>query len=168
MRFEKCFLGQTNYPDNTYTRYRDNRPIRPYDMSTDNIAEYFGVRADPVSTKVRIPLIIVQEPQVKSIGTVVENSNGYVIDGSQNASFKALNQILHAQELAQQTKNADLQAKFAPVASALLDSEAKIVEELNATQGTAMNIDGYYAPKPAKATDAMRPSSTLNAIVNAI
>ncbi|MGY8985727.1 MAG: M14 family zinc carboxypeptidase, partial [Sphingomonadales bacterium] len=47
----RWLLGQTNYPDNTYTRYRDNRPIRPYDMSTDNIAEYFGVRADPVSTK---------------------------------------------------------------------------------------------------------------------
>ena len=48
----RWLLGQTNYPDNTYTRNRNGSPIRPYDMSTDTIAEYMGVRVDPVSTPV--------------------------------------------------------------------------------------------------------------------
>jgi len=73
-----------------------------------------------------------------------------------------------AQELAKQTKDADLQAKFAPVAAALLDSEAKIVEELNSIQGSAVDIDGYYVPKPEKSSDAMRPSATLNGIINTL
>ena len=73
-----------------------------------------------------------------------------------------------AQELAKQTRDADLQAKFAPIAASLLSNETKIVDELNATQGTAMKIDGYYAPDPAKASDAMRPSATLNAIIDEI
>jgi isocitrate dehydrogenase len=46
--------------------------------------------------------------------------------------------------------------------------EAKIVEELNAVQGVAMDIEGYYSPNLSKATEAMRPSPTLNAIVDAI
>lgn len=73
-----------------------------------------------------------------------------------------------AQELAKQTADTALQTKFAAIADALLSNEVKIVEELNAAQGTAMNIDGYYSPSDAKATDAMRPSATLNAIVDAI
>ncbi len=73
-----------------------------------------------------------------------------------------------SQELAKQTADADLQAKFAPVAEALTNNEAKIVEELNSVQGQAMDIDGYYFPDPAKAEAAMRPSATLNAIIDAI
>lgn len=73
-----------------------------------------------------------------------------------------------AQELANQTADAELQAKFAPLADALGSNEAKIVEELNSVQGVAMDIGGYYFPNEAKATAAMRPSGTLNAIVDAI
>ncbi len=73
-----------------------------------------------------------------------------------------------AQELANQTADAELQATFAPVADALISNEAKIVEELNAVQGAAMDIDGYYFPDTSKAAAAMRPSATLNAIIDAI
>ncbi len=73
-----------------------------------------------------------------------------------------------AKELANQTADAELQAKFGPIAESLASNEAKIVEELNAVQGASMDIEGYYSPSPAKATDAMRPSVTLNAIINAI
>ena len=73
-----------------------------------------------------------------------------------------------AQELAKQTKDADLQTIFTPVATALKSNEAKIIEELNSIQGTAMNIDGYYAPESIKAQEAMRPSPALNAIIEAI
>ncbi|MFT7451622.1 MAG: isocitrate dehydrogenase, partial [Patescibacteria group bacterium] len=73
-----------------------------------------------------------------------------------------------AQELAKQTADAELQAKFAPIAESLLSNEAKIVEELNAVQGVAMDIEGYYSPSPSKTTESMRPSATLNAIIDAI
>ena len=52
-----------------------------------------------------------------------------------------------AQELANQTADAELQATFAPIADALLSNEATIVNELNAVQGAAMDIDGYYYPQ---------------------
>lgn len=73
-----------------------------------------------------------------------------------------------AKELANQTADAELKATFAPIADALAKNEAKIVEELNSVQGKAMNIEGYYYPNLSKATDSMRPSATLNAIIDAI
>ncbi len=73
-----------------------------------------------------------------------------------------------AQELAKQTADAELQSKFAPIAESLLNNEAKIVAELNGAQGVAMDIEGYYSPSAAKATDAMRPSATLNEIIDSI
>ena len=73
-----------------------------------------------------------------------------------------------AQELAKQSKDTDLQTIFTPVAEALESNEAKIIEELNSIQGTTMNIDGYFAPVSKKAQEAMRPSPTLNAIIEAI
>ena len=44
----RYLLGRTFYPDNEWTRNRDGSPIRPYDMSTDTMFEYMGVRVDPV------------------------------------------------------------------------------------------------------------------------
>lgn len=73
-----------------------------------------------------------------------------------------------SQELAKQTKDVDLKAQFSPVAAALKSNEEKIIEELNSIQGTATDIDGYYAPETKKAQQAMRPSPALNAIIEAI
>ena len=73
-----------------------------------------------------------------------------------------------AEALAAQTRDAELQARFAKVAKQLADNEAKIVAELNAAQGKPMDIGGYYRPDPARTSKAMRPSPTLNAIVDAV
>ena len=73
-----------------------------------------------------------------------------------------------AEALANQTKDADLAAKFAPVAKAMEDNEAKINEELIGAQGKPQDIGGYYKADFAKTTAAMRPSATLNAIVDGI
>ena len=73
-----------------------------------------------------------------------------------------------AEALAKQDKDAALRDKFAPVAAALAESEAKIAQELLAAQGAPQDIGGYYQPDPAAADRAMRPSPTLNAIVDAI
>lgn len=70
--------------------------------------------------------------------------------------------------LAEQNDDAELQAKFAPIAKDLSENETKIVEELNAAQGKPVDIDGYYLPSFELATKAMRPSATFNNIIKAI
>jgi isocitrate dehydrogenase len=67
-----------------------------------------------------------------------------------------------AQELAQQSDDADLAARFEPLAQALSDNEQKIVGELDAVQGQSVEIGGYYRPDTDKVAAAMRPSETLN------
>jgi isocitrate dehydrogenase len=67
-----------------------------------------------------------------------------------------------AQELAQQREDAELAERFQGLAERLTADEAKIVEELNAVQGSPVQIDGYYHPDPQEASTAMRPSATLN------
>lgn len=73
-----------------------------------------------------------------------------------------------AESLANQTADAELAAKFAPVAKALQENEVKINEELIAAQGTPQDVGGYYHPDTKKAYAAMRSSATLNAIVDGI
>jgi isocitrate dehydrogenase len=73
-----------------------------------------------------------------------------------------------AQALAQQTQDKKLAERFSKVAKDLADNEAKITNELLAAQGKPIDIGGYYHPDDAKASKAMRPSQTLNAIVDAI
>lgn len=67
-----------------------------------------------------------------------------------------------AQNLAAQTKDADLQARFTELAKVLTENEAKISAELIAAQGKPQNIGGYYHPDDQLAAAAMRPSETLN------
>ncbi len=64
--------------------------------------------------------------------------------------------------------NAELAEKFAPVAQALKDNEDTIIAELLAVEGKAQDIGGYYNPDDAKAEAAMRPSATLNSIIDGI
>ncbi len=71
-----------------------------------------------------------------------------------------------AQEMAAQTADAALAERFAPLAAALAENEDTIVAELNEVQGQPMDIGGYYFPDDELAVAAMRPSATLNAIID--
>ncbi len=71
-----------------------------------------------------------------------------------------------AKALAAQDDDAELKAIFTPLAAALADAEKTIVDELNAAQGDAVEIKGYYAPDEALVTKAMRPSPTFNKIID--
>ncbi|MCP2088761.1 UNVERIFIED_ORG: isocitrate dehydrogenase [Paraburkholderia sediminicola] len=73
-----------------------------------------------------------------------------------------------AEALAAQTDDAALQAQFDGVAKAMADNEAKIIEELGAAQGKPVDIGGYYRPNVELTSKAMRPSATLNKIVDAV
>ena len=72
-----------------------------------------------------------------------------------------------AQALAE-SEDAELRAYFAPVAKSLADNEARVVQELLEVQGEPMDVGGYYLPDDELATKAMRPSATLNAIIDAL
>jgi isocitrate dehydrogenase len=67
-----------------------------------------------------------------------------------------------AQALAEQTTDSELQARFKPLADALTQGEATIVAELNGAQGKPVDIGGYYFATAQLASQAMRPSNTLN------
>ncbi len=70
-----------------------------------------------------------------------------------------------AQALTEQTDDAELQAKFQPLAQQMAENETKIIDELNAAQGPAQDVGGYYQPNAELAAKAMRPSETLNGIL---
>lgn len=71
-----------------------------------------------------------------------------------------------AQALAAQDDDAELKAKFAPIASSLTENEENIVKEMVAVQGSPIDIGGYYNPDFSKASAAMRPSATFNGILD--
>ncbi|OXR50501.1 isocitrate dehydrogenase (NADP(+)) [Pusillimonas sp. T2] len=114
-------------------------------------------------------------PKAKVLADTLDSATGKFLDDNRSPDRKVGgldNRGSHfylvmfwAQALAEQTADADLQAKFAEVAKALTENEAKIVAELAAPQGKPVDIGGYYRPNKAKADAAMRPSATLNAAI---
>ena len=73
-----------------------------------------------------------------------------------------------AQALAEQSDDADLKQRFSKLAAALSSNESKIVAELKAASGKAIDVGGYFRPDRAKASQAMRPSATFNAALAAL
>ncbi|GAB3248245.1 NADP-dependent isocitrate dehydrogenase [Kineosporia babensis] len=73
-----------------------------------------------------------------------------------------------AQELAQQTADAELAGQFTALATTLAEQEETILAELLAVQGAPADIGGYYRPDPAKAEAVMRPSATLNKALSSL
>ncbi|WP_375324732.1 NADP-dependent isocitrate dehydrogenase [Flagellimonas sp. GZD32] len=73
-----------------------------------------------------------------------------------------------AEQLAKQDEDAELKAIFGKVYEAMSSNEEKIAQELIDAQGSPVNIGGYYLPDPVLASKAMRPSATLNAILDAM
>jgi len=92
MGLVRNLLGQTFYPDNTWTRARDGSPLRPYDTSTHTMAEIMGVQVDPVNGAITGDLRVLEEP-IQVAGTV-EESTYHVLDGRLNDSFRAANLLL--------------------------------------------------------------------------
>jgi isocitrate dehydrogenase len=103
-------------------------------------------------------------------GTFLENdkSPGRSLGTIDNRGSHFYLAMYWAQELAKQTADAELAAAFAPVAEALAANEETIVSELIAVQGSPVDIGGYYHPDEVLVAKVMRPSATLNGIVDAI
>ena len=117
-------------------------------------------------------------PKAKVLGAALDNATTEYLNTNKSPSRKVNeldNRGSHfylalywAEALAEQSEDSDLAAKFAPIAEALKANEAKIVNELNEVQGQSMDINGYYFPDTDKVFNAMRPSVTLNGIIDGI
>jgi len=116
--------------------------------------------------------------KAKLLADTLDQANAKFLDNNKNPARKVGqidNRGSHfylamywAEALAEQTVNKDLQTLFANVAKQLQENETKINEELIGAQGKPQDIGGYYQPDPIKTEKAMRPSATLNAIIDAI
>ncbi|MEJ1087107.1 NADP-dependent isocitrate dehydrogenase [Microbacterium sp. Mu-80] len=126
--------------------------------------EHFGDRTDNERAR------ILAETLDAATGTFLEEdrSPGRALGTIDNRGSHFYLALYWAQELAKQTKDAELAAAFAPVAETLAANEQKIVDELNAVQGSPVDIGGYYRPDAEKVAAAMRPSQTLNGVIDAL
>ena len=112
------------------------------------------------------------------LATALDQANGLILDNNRSPARKVGqldNRGSHyylalywSQALAAQDQDAGLKTRFAPLAAALAQNEAKIVAELNGAQGKPVDIGGYYHPDLAKTGTAMRPSATFNAALAAL
>ena len=111
-----------------------------------------------------------------AVATALDRANGKILENDKSPQRKVGeidNRGSHfylamywARALADQQKDADLRMAFGPVAAELENNEATIVGELNGVQGKPVEIGGYYHPDPAKLSAAMRPSPTLNQVID--
>jgi isocitrate dehydrogenase len=115
--------------------------------------------------------------KAKIVATALDAATGKLLENNKGPSPKTGQldnrgsqfylTLYWAQALAEQTEDADLAKRFAPLAKVLAQNEKKIVDELNAVQGKPVDIGGYYFPDRKKVTAAMRPSPTFNAALAA-
>jgi len=116
--------------------------------------------------------------RARVMADALDRANGKILDNDKSPQRKVGeldNRGSHfylamywARALADQSEDTDLRATFAPIAHQLEQQEATIVAELNGVQGKPVEIGGYYHPDSARTSNAMRPSPTLNAIVDSM
>jgi isocitrate dehydrogenase len=138
----------------------------------DSLGEFsaFGASLEHLSSVFKNEKVkILAETLDQAIGKFLDNNKSPArkvgqIDNRGSHFYLAL---YWAQALAAQTKDKEMAARFAKMAKQLEENEAKINEELLGAQRKPQDIGGYYHPDPEKTSKAMRPSATLNAIVDA-
>jgi isocitrate dehydrogenase len=116
--------------------------------------------------------------RAKLLADTLDRATGHVLDENRSPSRKTGeldNRGSHfylalywSQELASQSEDPELAARFTPLASRLAEGEPTILEELAAVQGSPVDIGGYYRPGPDLMSAAMRPSPTLNEALAAL
>jgi isocitrate dehydrogenase len=136
----------------------------------DSLGEFLALAASfehLATTTGNAPAQVLADTLDRATGTLLEQGRSpsrkvREIDNRGSHFYLAL---YWAQELAAQTDDPALAARFAPLAEALASNEATIVEELSEVQGAPVDIGGYYLPDADLAARAMRPSPTFNAIL---
>jgi isocitrate dehydrogenase len=137
----------------------------------DSLGEFFALAAsfehlsDTTGNK---QALVLANTLDRATGTFLEEdrSPGRKVGTIDNRGSHFYLALYWAQELAKQTEDAALAAKFAPIAEALASQEEQIVSELIAVQGKPADIGGYYKPDAVKIEKVMRPSATLNKVID--
>ena len=121
---------------------------------------------------------VTDNPKAKVLGATLDIATGKLLNERKSPARKvgeignrgshAYLAMYWAEALAAQTDDAEIAERFAPIAKALAYEEQNIYHEMIAVQRHPVDIGGYYMPDPDKAAAAMRPSATLNAIIDAI
>jgi isocitrate dehydrogenase len=139
----------------------------------DSLGEFFALAASLehlAQTTGNARAQVLADTLDAATGTFLENdkSPGRALGTIDNRGSHFYLTLYWVQELAKQTADADLAGVFGPIAETLAAKEQEIVDELLAVQGSPVDIGGYYHPDEEKVREIMRPSATLNAIVEAI
>jgi len=111
---------------------------------------------------------VLAETLDRATGKLMENrkSPGRVLGELDNPGSHVYEALYWAQELASQNDDPELKSKFAPIAKELESNLEKILDEFKAAKGKPMDIGGYYHPCPDRVKACMRPSATLNKILD--
>ncbi|WP_313030270.1 NADP-dependent isocitrate dehydrogenase [Soonwooa sp.] len=139
----------------------------------DSLGEFLALQASlehlaqtQNNTKSQVLADALDEANAKFLAT--DKSPGRKLGTIDNRGSHFYLAMYWAEALAVQTKDAEMAAKFAPIAQALKENEEVINAELIGAQGKPQNIDGYYKPDTYKTYAAMRPSTVLNEIIDGI
>jgi hypothetical protein len=127
-------LGRTLYADNEWTRDKDGSPLRPYDTATHTMAEFMGVRVDPVSEMPGGNFEILMN-DVPIQGKVQASGEGYLVDGRLNASFKAVNLLLDKRIAVRRIDRATSGSMLRPGDFIVAGGPADILEKVAKTTG---------------------------------
>jgi len=147
--------------------------VREGHLRWDSLGEFLALAAS-----LEHLAALTSNDRAKTLATTLDTATGQFLNNNKSPS-RRVNELDNrgshfylamywAQALAEQSEDAELQARFAPLAQALVDNEQRIVDELNGAQGDEVDIGGYYRPDADKCSEAMRPSATLNAALAAL
>ena len=139
----------------------------------DSLGEFFALAASfehLAETQGNAGAKVLAETLDAATGQFLENdrSPGRKLGTIDNRGSHFYLALYWAQALAEQGSNSELKKIFEPLAQALAKNEEKIISELNAVQGNPTDIGGYYLPDAEKANTALRPSTTLNGILDTV
>ena len=139
----------------------------------DSLGEFLalGVSLEDLASKMSCKKVAVLAAALDSaIGTILneDKSPSRRVNELDNRGSHFYLSMYWAQALATQDQDAELRDRFAPIAKQLVEQESIILDELNAAQGSAVDIGGYYQPDAGKVERAMRPSRTLNGVINSL
>ncbi len=140
----------------------------------DSLGEFFALAASFEHLG-----ITQNHPKARILAETLDEANGKFLEQDKSPARKVgagidirgshfYLALYWAEALGRQQKDASLQQIFAPLHAQLAAAESRIVAELNTVQGKPVDLGGYYRPDEAKANAALRPSSTLNALLAAV
>ncbi len=122
--------------------------------------------------------ITTKNPSAQILADTLDQATGKFLDNAKSPS-RIVNELDNrgshfyltmywAEALAQQDKDAELKAKFSPLAQELAANESVIINELNGAQGSPQDLGGYYKTDDEMSIKAMRPSATFNALIDSV